>query len=91
MAERTPRELDTRARAERPKNWMPPELLPVPREEAGYSYRWIRVSTLGTDDPKNISSKLRDRWRDSSTPTSWQTATEKPSISMSFFTPADWT
>jgi len=62
MAERTPRELDTRARAERPKNWMPPELLPVPREEAGYSYRWIRVSTLGTDDPKNISSKLREGW-----------------------------
>ena len=62
MAERTPRELDTRARAERPKKWMPPELLPVPREENGYSYRWIRVSTLGTDDPKNISSKLREGW-----------------------------
>ena len=62
MAERTPRELETRARAERPKKWMPPELLPVPREENGYSYRWIRVSTLGTDDPKNISAKLREGW-----------------------------
>lgn len=62
MAERTPREMDTRARAERPKKWMPPELLPVPLAANGFSYRWIRVSTLGTDDPKNISSKLREGW-----------------------------
>jgi len=62
MAERNPRELDTRAKMERPKSWMPPQLLPNPNPEDGYSFRWIRVSTLGADDPMNISSKLREGW-----------------------------
>ena len=62
MAERTPRELDSRVKTERQKNWMPPQLLPDPNPEEGYSFRWIRVSTLGNDDPMNISSKLREGW-----------------------------
>lgn len=62
MAERNPRELDTRAKLERPKSWMPPQLLPDPNPEADYSFRWIRVSTLGTNDPMNVSSKLREGW-----------------------------
>lgn len=62
MAERTPRELDTRAKMERPKSWMPPQLLPDPNPEEGYSFRWIRISTLGTQDPMNVSSKLREGW-----------------------------
>jgi len=56
------RDLDTRAKAERPKSWMPPSLLPDPNPEEGYVYRWIRLSTQGTDDPSNISSKLREGW-----------------------------
>lgn len=59
---RISREQDTRVRAERPKQWMPPELLPTPNPEPGYGFRWIRVSTLGADDPMNISSKLREGW-----------------------------
>lgn len=62
MAERNPRDLDTRAKMERPKSWMPPQLLPDPNPEAGYAFRWIRVSTLGTNDPMNVSSKLREGW-----------------------------
>ena len=63
MAEnRLSREADTRAKAERPKQWMPPELLPSPNPEPGYEFRWIRVSTLNTPDPMNISSKLREGW-----------------------------
>ena len=62
MAERNPRELDTRAKAERPKSWMPPQLLPDPNPEEGYAFRWIRVSTLGNNDPMNVSSKLREGW-----------------------------
>ena len=63
MAEnRIPREADTRAKAERPTKWRPPELLPSPNPEPGYEFRWIRVSTLGTADPMNISSKLREGW-----------------------------
>ena len=56
------RELATRAMSERPKQWVPPELLPEPDKEAGYAYRWIRVSMLGQTDPRNLSSKLREGW-----------------------------
>ena len=59
---KTPRELETRAVFERPKQWQQPQLLPDPNPEPGYGFRWIRVSTLGSDDPMNISSKLREGW-----------------------------
>ncbi len=63
MAEnRISRDSETRAKAERPKQWMPPELLPTPNPEEGYQFRWIRVSTLGASDPINISSKFREGW-----------------------------
>jgi hypothetical protein len=63
MAEnRIPRDLDTRAKMERPKQWMPPELLPSPNPEDGYEFRWIRISTLGTADPGHVSAKLREGW-----------------------------
>lgn len=63
MAEtRANRENEVRAKVERPSKWMPPELLPSPNPEPGYGFRWIRVSTLGNDDPMNISSKLREGW-----------------------------
>lgn len=62
MAERTPRELETRAKFERPKQWAPAQLLPNPNPEEGYAFRWIRVSTLNNPDPMNISSKLREGW-----------------------------
>jgi hypothetical protein len=59
-AERAPRE--TRADAERPKVWQPASTLPEPDKEAGYAYRWIRVASMGQNDPRNISSKLREGW-----------------------------
>lgn len=63
MAEnRIPREAQNRATTERPKSWTPPELLPDPVREAGFAYRWVRVSTLNAADPRNISSKLREGW-----------------------------
>jgi hypothetical protein len=63
MAEkRLTRELDVRATQERPQQWMPAELLPEPDKQAGYSYRWIRVSLLNAPDPRNISGKLREGW-----------------------------
>jgi len=63
MAEnRTPREIQTRNADERPKQWQAPELLPEPDKQAGYSYRWIRISTLNTVDPRNLSAKLREGW-----------------------------
>ena len=63
MAEnRLTRELESRATSERPKQWMPPELLPEPDKQAGFAYRWIRVSTLNNADPRNLSAKLREGW-----------------------------
>ena len=64
MAEqnRVSREVATRATTERPKQWMPPELLPEPDKQAGYAYRWIRVSVLNQADPRNLSSKIREGW-----------------------------
>ena len=59
---RTGRDLQTRANDERPRSWAPPTLLPDPTPEAGYTYRWIRVSTLGQADPRNVSSKIREGW-----------------------------
>ena len=59
---RLTRETDNREFSERPKQWMPPELLPEPDKEAGYAYRWIRVSTLNAADPRNLSAKLREGW-----------------------------
>jgi hypothetical protein len=59
---RMTRELDTREKMERPKQWMPPQLLPDPIPEAGYAYRWIRIATQGKDDPTNVSGKLREGW-----------------------------
>jgi hypothetical protein len=41
---------------------MQAELLPEPDKQPGYAYRWIRVSTLNSADPRNLSAKLREGW-----------------------------
>jgi hypothetical protein len=56
------RDVETRAVTERPKQWQQPELLPEPDKQEGYAYRWIRVSTLNSADPRNLSAKLREGW-----------------------------
>ena len=64
MAEnnRLKREMEVRSFQERPKQWMPAELLPEPDKEPGFAYRWIRVATLNTADPRNYSGMLREGW-----------------------------
>ena len=63
MAEnRLTRELSSRSVQERPTQWAQPEMLPEPDKQPGYSYRWIRVATLNTADPRNLSAKLREGW-----------------------------
>lgn len=57
---RTPRELESRERTLRPTAWRPPETLPMPDARPGWVHRYVRISTLGTADPSNISSKLRE-------------------------------
>ena len=63
MAEtRAPREVTTRQQSMRIEAWKPPELLPEPDKQPGFAYRWIRVSTNGQSDPRNLSAKLREGW-----------------------------
>ena len=57
---RLARELDTRQTTMRPTAWRAPETLPTPDDRPGWAHRWVRTSTMGTADPGNISSKLRE-------------------------------
>jgi hypothetical protein len=59
---RLDRELDTREVTKRPTKWMPPQLLPDPKPEPGYAFRWIRIAVQGKDDATNYSSKLTEGW-----------------------------
>lgn len=60
--ERRPRDVESRVAAERPKVWQPASTLPEPDKQPGYAYRWVRVSSLGQADPRNMSGKLREGW-----------------------------
>ena len=57
---RLSRTMETRAATMRPQAWRAPEVLPTPDDRPGWKHRWVRLSTLGTADPSNISSKLRE-------------------------------
>jgi hypothetical protein len=59
---RIDREIETRDKSERPQQWAPAELLPEPVKLPGYKYHWVRISTLGAADPRNLSAKLREKW-----------------------------
>jgi hypothetical protein len=59
-AARAPRR--SREQSERPKVWQPASTLPEPDKQPGYTYRWVRVSTLGVNDARNISSAYREGW-----------------------------
>ena len=60
MTERKSREADTRQTTERKRTWKRPELLPSPEPENGYVFRWVRTSTTGKSDTKNVSSRFRE-------------------------------
>lgn len=60
MAERTPRTETTREGSERRKGWQRQSLLPVPEPRDGLKFRWVRTSTLGQEDNKNVSSRFRE-------------------------------
>ena len=59
---KTSRVSQTRVKAERPKVWTPPSSLDAPPAPDGYRHRWIRAESMGFDDTKNMSGKLRSGW-----------------------------
>jgi len=56
------REQETRATEAREMAWAPAGALPEPSKQAGYTYRWIRVSSYTQKDPRNVSAKTREGW-----------------------------
>ena len=50
---------ETREATKRPVEWTPPTSLDAPPAPDGFRHRWIRAESLGFDDTKNISGKLR--------------------------------
>ena len=60
---RTNREAVTREETEvRNKQWEPRSTLPEIKHEAGWAYRWVRVSLVNEADNLNVSSRMREGW-----------------------------
>ena len=59
---KTSRVSQTRAKEEKPKVWTPPSSLDAPPAPDGYRHRWLRAESMGFDDTKNISGKIRSGW-----------------------------
>ena len=56
---KTSRASETRSKTNRPQVWTPPSSLDAPPAPDGYRHRWIRAESLGFDDTKNITGRLR--------------------------------
>ena len=48
-----------RSKTERPKVWVPPSSLDAPPAPDGFRYRWIRAESVGFQDTKNITGRIR--------------------------------
>ena len=57
---RSTRDTETREKSARRKAWAPPSRLDAPPPPPGYSQRWIRAESGGTDDRSNVAAKLRE-------------------------------
>jgi hypothetical protein len=42
--------------------WKQPDLLPTPKGEEGWVFRWIRTSMIGESDNRNVSMRFREGW-----------------------------
>ena len=59
---RTSHASQTRDKVKRPTTWTPPSSLDAPPAPDGFRHRWIRTETMGFDDTKNMSGKIRSGW-----------------------------
>ena len=63
MENRAPRDLDTReASEEHEEAWVPSEIIPMPDPTPGWTYRYMRVSSLGETDTLNMGAYRREGW-----------------------------
>ena len=60
MVDRTPRTEETRDKTARKRTWERPSALPTPEHRDGIMFRWIRTSTLGDTDNRNVSMRFRE-------------------------------
>ena len=56
----TSRASQTRTKSERPKVWVPPSSLDAPPAPNGFRYRWIRAESVGFQDTKNVTGRIRE-------------------------------
>ena len=56
---KTSRASQTREKTSQKRVWTPPSSLDAPPAPDGYHHRWIRAETMGFDDTKNMSGKIR--------------------------------
>ena len=56
---KTSRASQTREKTIKKAVWTPPSSLDAPPAPAGFHHRWIRAETMGFDDTKNMSGKIR--------------------------------
>ena len=56
---RASRASQTREKTSQKKGWAPPSSLDAPPAPTGFQHRWIRVESMGFQDTKNISGRIR--------------------------------
>ena len=62
QVKKTSRASEERSKEKRNQPWTPPNSLDAPPAPKGFRHRWIRAESVGFDDTKNISGKLRSGW-----------------------------
>ena len=60
MVDRTPRTEETREKTARKRTWERPSAMPTPEARDGIMFRWVRTSTLGDTDNRNVSMRFRE-------------------------------
>ena len=53
---------EQRADTQRTQAWQPPSVLPDPKPQDGWVFRWIRTATVGQSDNPNVSYRFREGW-----------------------------
>jgi hypothetical protein len=56
---KTSRASQTREKEVRKKVWTPPSSLDAPPAPTGFRHRWVRAESLGFNDTKNVSGRIR--------------------------------